>query len=92
VPGLHLCNLVVGGKTPLLPRERLAEMGYAVVLYANLALQASMLAMQQSLAHLHATGSVEGIEDRLIGFRERQELVDADHYNTLSRRYGAQET
>ena len=92
VPGLHLCNLVVGGKTPLLPRERLAEMGYAVVLYANLALQASMLAMQQSLAHLHATGSVEGIEDRLIGFRERQALVDADHYNTLSRRYGAQET
>ena len=27
VPGIHLCNMVIGGKTPLLPREELAEGG-----------------------------------------------------------------
>ena len=57
VPGIHLCNMVIGGKTPLLPREELAQAGYAVVCYANAALQASLLAMQQVLAHLHNTGS-----------------------------------
>lgn len=91
VPGIHVCNLVVGGKTPVLAREELARMGYAVVLYANLALQASMLAMQRALSHLHDTGTVAGIEDQLIGFRERQQLVDADHYNALARRYGTLE-
>lgn len=34
VPGIHLCNMVIGGKTPLLPREELAQAGYAVVCYA----------------------------------------------------------
>ena len=27
VPGIHLCNMVIGGKTPLLPREELAAGG-----------------------------------------------------------------
>ena len=89
VPGIHVCNLVVGGKTPLLPREQLAEMGYAVVLYANLALQASMLAMQHSLTHLLKQGSVAGIEDALIDFKDRQRLVNAGHFNDLAARYGA---
>jgi 2-methylisocitrate lyase-like PEP mutase family enzyme len=89
VPGIHVCNLVVGGKTPLLPRAQLAEMGYAVVLYANLALQASMLAMQHSLTHLLEQGSVAGIEDQLIDFKDRQRLVNAGHFNDLAARYGA---
>ena len=47
----------VSGKTPLLPREELAAAGYAVICYANAALQASLLAMQQVLA-----GRVERVE------------------------------
>ena len=48
VGGAHVCNMVFGGKTPLLPRARLAEMGYAGIIYANAALQASMLAHSTS--------------------------------------------
>jgi len=91
VPGIHVCNLVVGGKTPLLPRADLAGMGYAVILYANLALQASLSAMQSALRHLHENGSVAGIENRLMMFDARQAMVDAEHYNALARRYGADE-
>ena len=88
VPGVHVCNLVVGGKTPLLSQQELAQMGYSVILYANVALQASLMAMQQCLQHLHDKGSVQGIEDQLMMFKERQKMVNADHFNALAQRYG----
>jgi 2-methylisocitrate lyase-like PEP mutase family enzyme len=87
VPGIHLCNMVIGGKTPLLPRAELAAAGYAVICYANAALQASMLAMQQVLGHLSARGSIEGVEDKLMMFADRQKLVDAERYKALEQRY-----
>jgi 2-methylisocitrate lyase-like PEP mutase family enzyme len=87
VPGIHLCNMVIGGKTPLLPRETLAEAGYAVVCYANAALQASLLAMQQVLTHLGRQGSIAGIEDKLMMFAERQKVLDADRFKELEKRY-----
>ena len=87
VGGIHLCNMVIGGKTPLLPREELAAAGYAVVCYANAALQASLLAMQQVLGHLHLQGSIDGVEDKLMMFAERQKVLDADKYKALEKRY-----
>ena len=87
VPGIHLCNMVIGGKTPLLPREELAQAGYAVVCYANAALQASMLAMQEVMQHMHQHGSIKGIESRLMMFAERQKVLDADRFKDLEKRY-----
>ncbi|MGE0797716.1 MAG: oxaloacetate decarboxylase [Lautropia sp.] len=88
VPGPHMCNMVYGGRTPLLSREHLAQMGYAGIIYANAALQASMLAMKQVLGHLHAQGSLEGAQDKLVSFAERQANVDFERYAGLERRYG----
>ncbi len=88
VPGIHVCNLVIGGKTPLLSQKELADMGYSVVLYANIALQASLLAMQKCLTHLHEHGSIVGVEDQLMMFKERQKMVNADHFNDLAKRFG----
>ena len=87
VPGIHLCNMVIGGKTPLLPREELAAAGYAVVCYANAALQASLLAMQQVLGHLHEKGSIVGVEEKLMMFAERQRVLDAAKYQALEKKY-----
>lgn len=87
VPGIHLCNMVIGGKTPLLPRGELARAGYSVVCYANAALQASMLAMQQVMQHLAQAGSIEGIESKLMMFAQRQQVLDADFYKALEQRY-----
>ena len=89
LPGPHLCNIVHGGKTPMLPRDELAAMGYAGVLYANAALQAAMLAMQRTLLHLQQTGSLAGAEELLIGFAERQAAVDFDRWSALEQRYAA---
>lgn len=87
VPGLHLCNMVYGGRTPLLSREELAGAGYAAICYANAALQASALAMQKVLAHLNEHGSLAGIEDALMSFAERQRMLGAAEYTALERKY-----
>ncbi|MET0543544.1 MAG: isocitrate lyase/phosphoenolpyruvate mutase family protein [Variovorax sp.] len=87
VGGIHMCNLVIGGKTPLVSRAELAEAGYAVIVYANAALQASLLAMQDVLRHLHVHGSIEGIEGKLMMFAERQQVLDADKFKALEARY-----
>jgi 2-methylisocitrate lyase-like PEP mutase family enzyme len=89
VPGIHICNMVIGGKTPLLTREELGRMGYAIVAYANAALQASMLGMQNVLQHLNDKGSIEGAEDQIMMFADRQKLLDGDYYRDLASRYGA---
>lgn len=89
VPGIHLCNMVIGGKTPLMPREVLAQAGYAAICYANAALQASMLAMQKVLGHLNAQGSIEGVEEQLMMFAERQTVLDAAKFKSLEKKYVA---
>jgi 2-methylisocitrate lyase-like PEP mutase family enzyme len=89
VPGIHLCNMVIGGKTPLLPREELAAAGYAVVCYANAALQASLLAMHSVLSHLNEKGSIAGIESQLMMFADRQKVLDAAKFQALEKKYVA---
>jgi 2-methylisocitrate lyase-like PEP mutase family enzyme len=87
VPGRHICNLVFGGKTPLLPRGQLAEMGYAGVLYANAALQAAVRAMARVLGHLHGSGSLAGMEDALVSFEERQHVINHPRFKALEERF-----
>jgi 2,3-dimethylmalate lyase len=87
LPGPHLANIVFGGKTPGLPRERLAAMGFSGIVFANAALQAAVAGMSRVLRHLAATGSLAGIEDALASFAERQSLVDYDGFAALDRRY-----
>ena len=87
VPGVHLCNIVFGGKTPMLPHEELGRLGFAGILYANAALQAAMLAMTHAMRHLKAHGSLAGAEEQIISFEARQALVDLPRFTALEDRY-----
>jgi 2-methylisocitrate lyase-like PEP mutase family enzyme len=90
VPGIHICNMVFGGKTPILPREELGKMGYGAIIYANAALQASITAMQNVLGHIKKTGSTAGVEAAIAPFKERQRVVNFDRYKDLERSYAAE--
>lgn len=87
VPGRHLCNMVYGGKTPIPSQQALGEMGYAVICYANAALQASMLAMSNVMKHLKQKGTLEGAEDLVVSFAERQKFVDYARYVEMEKKY-----
>lgn len=89
LPVPQVANIVYGGKTPDLGRERLKEMGFAVVLYANLVLQATIRGANQVLTHLNTHGSIAGGEHMLASFTERQETVAKSHWDELEERYRA---
>ncbi|RDD96926.1 carboxyvinyl-carboxyphosphonate phosphorylmutase [Paracoccus pantotrophus] len=87
LPKPQLMNIVMGGLTPMLSLEELREAGFSLVLYANAALQASVLAMNNVLGHLQSHGSLHGIEDQLASFEERQRVVRKDYFDALDARY-----
>ena len=82
----QLVNLVVGGKTPILTLDELGEMGFSLVLYANVALQAAIHGMQIALGQLKETGKMEE-DGPLASFLERQRMVRKDHFDKLEQRY-----
>src|ERR1700740_3008925 len=59
LPVPQLVNLVVGGRTPILGQADLAEMGFAMALYANVALQGAILGMQNALGALARDGRMD---------------------------------
>jgi 2-methylisocitrate lyase-like PEP mutase family enzyme len=87
----QVANLVVGGLTPLLPQAELARLGFALVLYANAPLQASIRAMRDVLDALKRDGHLERVTDRLADFKERQRVVDKDGWDALEKKYRDQQ-
>ncbi|QKS01140.1 isocitrate lyase/PEP mutase family protein [Sphingomonas sp. CL5.1] len=83
----QIANIVHGGKTPPLPQTELAAMGFAIVLYANAALQAAVRASHEVLDSLKAEGSLEAVTGRLASFEERQTAVAKDKWDALEQRY-----
>lgn len=83
----QVINVVHGGKTPPLPRAELASMGFAATLYANAALQASLLAVGEVLASLREHGSLDRVSERLASFEKRQASVAKDKFDALEARY-----
>lgn len=86
-----LLNLVYGGNTPILAQQELAGMGFAMVLYANAALQAAIAGMQRVLGHIKATGSIDGMQNEVASFSERQRLVQKPQYDALELRYATEQ-
>ena len=87
VPGTHICNIVFGGKTPMLPREELAAMGFAGILYANAAMQSAMMAVKRTMTHLYKAGSLAGAEADILPFDDRQVCVDYARWTAMEKRY-----
>jgi 2-methylisocitrate lyase-like PEP mutase family enzyme len=91
LPAPQVVNIVIGGKTPMPSIEGLRGLGFAIVLYANAALQATIRAVQEVLGHLRRTGSLAEIEDRLVSFSERQRIVGKDAFDALEAHYAVRE-
>lgn len=83
----QVVNVVLGGKTPVLAQEDLANMGYALVLYANVALQGAIAGMQAVLKHLQTNGRMDEADGMIASFAERQRLVHKPLFDELERKY-----
>jgi 2-methylisocitrate lyase-like PEP mutase family enzyme len=83
----QMLNIVIGGRTPSLEFDKLEEMGFSLVLYANVALQAAIRGMYSALSDLKTNRKFEdtGV---IAGFEERQRVVNKSYYDALEKRYG----
>jgi len=91
LPWPQLINIVIGGRTPELPNAKLKELGYAGVIYANVALQSALKGMQATLGELRRKGHIGDALNLLTDFAERQRLVHKHEFDALERKYVAKE-
>ncbi|EOD26250.1 Carboxyvinyl-carboxyphosphonate phosphorylmutase [Emiliania huxleyi CCMP1516] len=73
VPPLRLpllVNVVEGGKTPVLSRQRYVELGYQVAIFPATAFLAAGRGIESVYSHLKATGSSAGAEGELADFMD----------------------
>jgi len=82
-----LVNVFKGGKTPMLPVERLERMGYRIAIYPSETQRAGIYAMRQTLALLKREGTTESMDEILTTFKERDKIVGLDDWQDLERRY-----
>lgn len=89
LPWPQIVNIVLGGRTPELPNAELKRLGYAGVLYANVALQASIRGMQLALGALRDNGAIGDASSLAVDFSERQRLVDKPTWDARESKYKA---
>ena len=82
-----LVNVFKGGKTPMLPVERLQQMGYRIAIYPSETQRAAIHAMRQALVLLKREGTTEKMDDALTTFKERDKVVGLDEWQQLEKQY-----
>ncbi len=84
---LILVNVFKGGKTPMLPMQRLQEMGYRIAIYPSETQRAAIHAMRKTLDTLKREGTTESIDDSLTTFKERDRVVGLDDWQKIEKAY-----
>lgn len=84
VPGIHMANMVEGGKTPIPPMERLHALGFRLAIFPLTLMSASMNAIAASLADMKAGRHPA---DRLMSFDDLKRTVGFDAYYQDELRY-----
>ena len=82
-----LVNVFKGGKTPMLPVERLEKMGYRIAIYPSETQRAAIYAMRQALSLLRREGTTEAMDEALTTFKERDTIVGLDDWQELERKF-----
>jgi len=89
VAGPCLVNMVEGGITPILPARELEALGFKFALYANLALRVAAHSVQHAFRTLAREGSSKSLEDAMLDWEERQELVGLPRWRALDEEIAA---
>ncbi len=92
VPNIPLLvNVFKGGKTPMLPKNRLEKMGYRIAIYPSETQRAAIHAMRTALSTLKREGTTESIDASLTTFKDRDKVVGLDDWNKIEREFMAVE-
>lgn len=82
-----LANMVEGGRTPVLTRERLEALGYKLAIFPVTALLAATQAMTEAYRAFKTDGSSAGLGTPLLPFSELTRLMGFDAVYEFEKRY-----
>lgn len=86
-----LANMVEGGRTPILPAARLAELGYAIAIYPAVGFLAAAAALDRAYGHLRETGDSRALGEA-YGFKRMTELMGFPEVWEFERRWAREGT
>jgi 2-methylisocitrate lyase-like PEP mutase family enzyme len=82
-----LANMADGGRTPILPRARLEELGYKIAIFPATGFLATAGALQHVYGVLAEKGSSDTLKDELYSFDKFCRLVGFDHVWEFEKRW-----
>ncbi len=87
LPQPKLLNMFLGGKTPIVPLDRLRAWGYRLVIVPSDLQRAALLAMNEVLRVLKREGHSAQLAERMASFADRETIVGTADYLALDARY-----
>lgn len=89
LPYPKLINMFHSGKTPLMPTDRLGELGYDLVIIPSDTQRAAIKAMQDTLAAIKADGHSGAMQDRMVSFKDREVIIGTAEYLERDKLYAS---
>ena len=82
-----MANMVEGGKTPILPADELARLGYRFAIFPGGTVRALSHALSGYFASLKANGTTAPWRERMVDLTELNRLIGTPEMVALGRRY-----
>ena len=86
-PAPNVANMIEGGKTPVLPKQQLVDLGFQLILYPLTALFASARLIESVYRTLKEDGTTRHETERLMTFAEFNALIGVDEKYALTERF-----
>lgn len=84
-----VANMVEGGRTPILPQERLAELGFALTIYPATGFLAAGKVLRDVYRALLRDGDSAAVAEKLESFDAFNEMIGFPEVWDFDRRYGS---
>lgn len=82
-----MINMFWGGKTPLVPAEQLAALGYRIMIVPSDLQRAAIRAMQRAAAAIRTHGHTAAMAEDMASFAEREELLGLAEAQAFQHRF-----
>ncbi len=79
-------NMIEGGKTPVLSRDELAEIGFKIVVYPLSGLFSATKAMINCYRQLFEHGTTTGLTD-IVSFQDFEDIIEVPKYRELEQKF-----
>jgi methylisocitrate lyase len=87
-PAPRVANMIAGGKTPVLSKERLLDLGFQLILHPLIGLFGAARTIQTIYQELRDQGGVTADEARLMSFQNFNQLIGVEEKYFLAERFG----